>query len=116
MNAVQGLSTASAFSFPLPVSSAMERVAVAELELNRVYPLFATKLGGSEDSTGMGAALELQAFVAQVRTTHQAALHALRSWSVGRGSIETAAATYQSLAVIIETFTTRAHLDASELD
>ena len=89
---------------------------MAELELNRVYPLFATKLDGSEGSSGLGAALELQAFVAQVRSTHQAALNALRSWSVGRGSIEVAAASYQSLAEIIETFTTRAHLDASELD
>ena len=104
---------------PSPLGAAIERVALAESELARVYPLFATKLDGAgPSSTGERAAFELATFVAQVRLSHHAAIHALRSWRVReeRVSAEAAAAAYESLAVLIERFAMHAGLDACELD
>ena len=112
----------TAASLPSPLGAAIERVALAESELARVYPLFATKLDGAGASpTGARAAFELAAFVADVRLSHHAAIHALRSWRVreeplSAAAAEAAAAAYESLAVLIERFAMNAGLDACELD
>ena len=102
---------------PSLLGAAIERAAAAESELGRVYPLFATKLDAPDGSaSGAQAALELEAFAAQVRLTHRTAIHALRFWREERVSTEAAAAAYDSLAVLIERFAMRAGLDAYELE
>jgi hypothetical protein len=117
MDADATLETTIPSGLPWTVSAAMERAAAAERELDRVYPLFATKLETEERTAGGShAALELQAFVSQLRLSHRAALHALHVWSTGRGEMDAVEAAYASLAVLIERFVTRAQLDAIELD
>jgi hypothetical protein len=102
---------------PSPLRAAIDRVAVAESELGRVYPLFATKLDAQDGSpSGERAALELEAFSAEVRLSHRAAIHALRFWREEQVSAEAAAAAYESLAMLIERFAMRAGLNAYELD
>jgi len=113
------LSTPAPTAAQLPpiVSDAMRRVADAERELDRVYPLFATKLDDREASpTGAQASRELKAFIADLKVAHGAAIQALRCWSLRKGSVEAAAAAYESLATLIEQFARRASLDSTELD
>jgi hypothetical protein len=95
---------------PEAITAAVGRASHAELELNRVFPLFATRL---EDEP---ASRELEAFVSQLRVMHRAALQSLSFYRQWRTSSEAVVAAYESLAVLIEAFARRASLEASELD
>jgi hypothetical protein len=106
---------------PEPIGAALDRASKAELHLNSVFPLFATKLEDAmatgSYSVGMAqATLELEAFAAQFRVAHRAALQSLAFYREKRTRPEAVAAAYDSLAVLIETFASRASLDAIELE
>lgn len=120
MDALDTFDSTTISGLPWVVSGAMERVAIAERELTRVYPLFVTKLDAhasdARSASGSQAALELQAFAAEVRLAHHAAIHALSSWNAGNASMEAVKVAYESLAVTIERFAMSAGLDAVELD
>jgi hypothetical protein len=92
---------------PEPVLAALGRASDAELRLNRVFPLFTTKLDPS---------LELVAFAAELRVVHRAALQALSFYRQKQTSPEAVAAAYDSLATLIEAFAEHASLDAPELE
>jgi hypothetical protein len=95
----------------------LDRASRAELRLNRVFPLFATKLDDVVTSgTLVQASLELDAFAAQVKVAHRAALQSLVFYRQGRTSSESVAAAYESLAILIEGFAQRASLEATELE
>ena len=111
MQAVTTFETAD--PIPLFVVDAVRRASEAELELGRVLPLFMTKLGTDGKDPW---SRELDAFSAQLRLAHAAAIHALHVFRSRRAAPEVVAAAYQSLAVLIEQFTQRAGLDAAELD
>jgi predicted aminopeptidase len=106
-----------AWDAPRAITLAVSRASHAELQLNRVFPLFTTKL---EDRAGPDrrpdATRELEAFAAQLRVAHLAALQSLSFYRQRRTSPEAVAAAYDSLAVLIETFARRASLEASELE
>lgn len=104
------------WSVPLSIGAALDRASRAELRLNRVFPLFATKLDDVVTSGALAqASRELDAFAAQVKVAHRAALQSLVFYRQGRTSSESVAAAYESLAVLIESFARRASLEASEL-
>jgi hypothetical protein len=108
-NSVVHVSTprATPAAIPYALQEAMHRAAQAEQDLERVYPLFATKAG---------AQAEMEAFAAEIRDAHRDALSALKSWTSREGTHEDAAKSYERLARAIERFASRAGLDASELD
>jgi hypothetical protein len=108
---------APSWNVPAAITCAVSRASDAELQLNRVFPLFTTKLdeGQAVDQVPQ-ASLELEAFAAQLRVVHRAALQSLSFYRQRRTSPESVAAAYDALAVLIEAFTRRASLEASELE
>jgi hypothetical protein len=105
------------WNVPDSIGAALDRASRAELQLNRVFPLFATKLDDVVTPGALAqASLELDAFAAQLKVTHRAALQSLVFYRQRRTSPESVAAAYEALAVLIETFARGASLDASELE
>jgi hypothetical protein len=103
-------STAPSWNVSAAITAAVSRAALAELELNRVFPLFTTR------TLDEPASRELEAFVSQLRVAHRAAIQSLSFYRQRRTSPEAVAAAYESLAVLIEEFARRASLEAPELD
>ena len=103
-------SVAPAWNVPAAIRAAVTRAALAELELNRVFPLFTTRV--LDDP----ASRELDAFAAPLRVAHRAAIQALSFYRERRTPPEAVAAAYDSLAVLIEEFARRVSLEAPELD
>jgi hypothetical protein len=105
------------WNVPDTITAALVRASDAELQLNRVFPLFTTKLEeGPAPGPVQQASLELEAFAAQLRVVHRAALQSLSFYRQKRTSPEAVAAAYDSLAVLIEAFTRRVSLEAPELE
>jgi hypothetical protein len=98
------------WNVPGTITEAVRRASHAELELNRVFPLFTTRTLDEPTSR------ELEAFALQLRVAHRAALQSLSFYRQRRTSPEAVAAAYESLAVLIEAFARRASFEAPELD